>query len=287
MEEEIKNRIIAYKKANVDATNQQIKEALNLKNDPTSIGKFLKQERITTKDLTGLRYRKYSVDDNYFNKIDSHEKAYLLGVWYSDGYLVIEGDGTKRVGLDTKDVDWMQNILKELKSNSPLYKTEKENIKRIKITSPIMYEDLIRLGCFENKTFKLRFPTPEQVPSKFLNSFILGLTDGDGSIYLHDRELQRKGKNNLGEKYFYREYGWSITGTEDLLTGVRKFLGLEQVHLQERWPERHTNNRSLSVHGVNNVAKIVSQLYTHAPSFCLKRKYDNYRIIMEDSRVKL
>lgn len=96
--------------------------------------------------------------------------------------MVKEGNGTKRIGLDVIDVDWLLNINKKLKNEAPLYKTNKENIKRIKITSVKLYDDLIKLGCFENKTFSLKFPNECQVPKKFINSFILGILDGDGSI---------------------------------------------------------------------------------------------------------
>lgn len=101
----------------------------------SSLNTFFQKNHVTTRELTGIRYRKYNVDDNFFNKIDSHEKAYLLGVWYSDGYLVIEGNNTKRIGLDVKDEDWLISIKQTLKSEAPLYKTAKENLKRLKITS--------------------------------------------------------------------------------------------------------------------------------------------------------
>ena len=35
----------------------------------TTLNDFFKKNHCTTKELTGLRYRKYSVNDNYFNKI--------------------------------------------------------------------------------------------------------------------------------------------------------------------------------------------------------------------------
>lgn len=31
-------------------------------------------------------YKKYELNENYFNVIDSHEKAYILGFIYADGY---------------------------------------------------------------------------------------------------------------------------------------------------------------------------------------------------------
>ena len=51
----------------------------------------------------GLRFRKEDINDFFFSEIDSHNKAYILGVMYADGYLVKEGTGTKRIGIDSID----------------------------------------------------------------------------------------------------------------------------------------------------------------------------------------
>lgn len=242
----------------------------------TTLNNFLNKNGLTTQKLTGVRYRKYNVNDNYFQKIDSHNKAYLLGVWYSDGYLVKEGI-TKRIGLDVKDSDWLSDIGKELQSEAPLYKTQKDELKRLKITSPKMYDDLIRLGCFENKTFLLKFPSDNIVPREFINSFILGLIDGDGSI-----EITKPRKENWssGAKI-------TLTGTKEILEGAKKVLRKDYLQLYQRFPERKNNNYTLQITGIHQVASILSLLYENAPSFCLKRKYEKYIKIINDSRVDL
>ena len=242
----------------------------------TTISQFFIKNHCTTKDLTGLRYRKYNVDDYYFSTIDSHNKAYLLGVWYSDGYLVIEGGKTKRIGLEVKDTDWLIDIGKELKSEAPLYKTEKENLKRLKITSPKMYDDLIKLGCLEHKTFLLDFPKNNQVPFEFLNSFILGILDGDGSIIITTpRKPTRQPDVQI-----------NITGTKQVLEGIQQYLKVPHLKLQQRWPERNNNNYYLIISGRIQVISILNLLYKDAPNFCLKRKKEIYERIINDSRIK-
>ena len=242
----------------------------------TTISQFFIKNHCTTKDLTGLRYRKYNADDYYFSTIDSHNKAYLLGVWYSDGYLVIEGGKTKRIGLEVKDTDWLIDIGKELKSEAPLYKTEKENLKRLKITSPKMYDDLIKLGCLEHKTFLLDFPKNNQVPFEFLNSFILGILDGDGSIIITTpRKPTRQPDVQI-----------NITGTKQVLEGIQQYLKVPHLKLQQRWPERNNNNYYLIISGRIQVISILNLLYKDAPNFCLKRKKEIYERIINDSRIK-
>jgi hypothetical protein len=273
--EEERHKILQEKKNNPFIKTSDLSKKYNLYE--TTLNDFFRKNHCTTKELTGLKYRKYSVNDNYFNKIVSHEQAYLLGVWYSDGYLVKEGSGTKRIGLDVIDADWLLDISKALSSEAPLYKTNKENLKRIKITSIKLYDDLIKLGCFENKTFILNFPNENQVPKEFINSFILGLLDGDGSITI----CTPRNKKRQPEVHI------SFTGTKEILNGIQNFLGVEHLKLYQRFPERKNNNYTLCISGIQQVSKILKLLYKNAPKCVLKRKQDKYYKIINDSRVLL
>lgn len=200
----------------------------------------------------------------------------MLGLWYSDGYLAIEGNGTKRIGIDLKDIDLLEDIRKEIKVEAPLYKTKKENVKRIKITSSIMYDDLIKLGCVEHKTFKIKFPSAEQVPFEFLHSFLLGVLDGDGTIVIG---TPRK-ENRSPEVYI------GFTGTKELLEGIKVYLKKDNLKLQKRWKDRDNNNYTLCVTGIQQCYQILNLLYSNAPDFCLKRKKEKYEEILNDSRIK-
>lgn len=271
--EKEKEEILKQKKSNPFKRTKEFSKQYNLYE--TTLNDFFKKEHVTTKELTGLRYRKYNVDDYFFETIDSHEKAYLLGVWYSDGYLAIEGTNTKRIGLDVKDSDWLIEIGKVLKSEAPLYKTAKDSIKRLKITSVKLYDDLIKLGCFENKTFILKFPTETQVPNEYIYSFILGILDGDGSI-----TISKPKQMNYSAKFYI-----TFTGTKELLQGIQKTLNIEHLTLYQRHPERKNNNYTLQISGTQQVARILKLLYKDAPKCVLKRKQEKYFSIINDSRV--
>ena len=75
----------------------------------------------------GLRYRKEDINDDYFEKIDNHNKAYVLGAMYSDGYLVIEGTKTKRIGIDSIDREWLENIAKDMQYTGEIVELKKNN----------------------------------------------------------------------------------------------------------------------------------------------------------------
>ena len=141
-----------------------------------------------------------------------------------------------------------------------------------------MYEDLVKLGCVPSKSLTVKFPTEEQVPKEFLSTFILGLIDGDGSVAIYKRKVKNR--------YYYTEYRVTLTKTKELLEGVQKFLGVEHLKLSQRFPERGKNNYTLTISGINNVAEALKKIYANAPDICLKRKYENYQFIMNDSRVR-
>lgn len=278
--EEIKENIVETKRKNPFQSSLEVSQKYHV--SEATIRQIWKENHCSTLELTGIRYRKYNVIDDFFEKINSHEKAYLLGVWYSDGYLVRErrSDGdirsTKRVGLDVKDIEWLTDIKNTLGSEAPLQKTSKPLLKRLKITSPKMFEDLKNKGCVENKTFLLKFPTSEQVPFDFLNSFILGILDGDGSITIATPRKERRSP----------EVQMTFTGTYDVITGIQKFLKVDHLKLYQRWPERNNNNYTLQISGFHTVLSILNLLYKDAPDICLKRKKEKFEKIANDSRAQ-
>jgi hypothetical protein len=51
-----------------------------------TVSSILKVRKISLrKDISAL-HQKYTINQNYFDKIDTEEKAYFLGFLYADGY---------------------------------------------------------------------------------------------------------------------------------------------------------------------------------------------------------
>lgn len=230
--------------------------------------------------MIGLRFRKNDINDFFFEKITSHNQAYVLGVMYADGYLVIEGTKTKRIGIDSIDKEWLENIARVMEFDGEIidlgnkrsgYSSTK-NIYRFKISSPKLYDDLIKLGCFEHKTDILKFPTEEQVPKEFINSFIAGYLDGDGSLSI------------ITEKNDYCRFSMSFTGTKEMLEGIQTFFKSNVVQRQ-RYPERNRNNYTIVYSGVLNVFDKIALLYKDT-TIRLPRKYEIYLKMSKDSRIK-
>lgn len=141
------------------------------------------------------------VKDDYFSVIDTPEKAYLLGLIQTDGY-VSNREGHKTLQITQhKDYAWyIKNMLYAI-TDKPVY-TDDKNCKQISVGSNKIVEDLINLGIVPNKTHK---QTDEDIltlwngiPEQYKNDFIRGLIDGDGWVSFF---VQKRGVNescNIG-----------------------------------------------------------------------------------------
>ena len=132
-----------------------------------------------TKNIQG-QLREYIVNDNYFKKW-SHNMAYILGFWWSDGYLD-EKLNIFTLTQNKKDEYLLEQILKEMSSNYSLrtYRNKAGYYYvRTDIRSPSIVSDIVRMGGKQNKSLTIGFPN---VPKKYMPDFIRGLWDGDGYV---------------------------------------------------------------------------------------------------------
>jgi hypothetical protein len=135
--------------------------------------RFAVQER--AKKL-GVKYLQY--DKDYFENIDSPEKAYWLGFLYTDGY--VSTGGRWGVELSIVDTNHLQKLLDAFKCNMLIRTRERQTGAScsILIKNAKMYDDLVRNGVVPNKTAILKFP---KLVEDLMPHFIRGLFDGDGS----------------------------------------------------------------------------------------------------------
>lgn len=143
-----------------------------------TIKQFLQKNDIIIRNFSQAR-KEFSINEDYFKKINSHEKAYWLGFLYADGNVC---NGKVQIGLASRDKIIIKNFQKAINSNHKVY--DDRGYPKLIISNLKMYNDLIKLGCVPNKSLKLKFPNKKKCPKKYINSFILGFFDGDGSISL-------------------------------------------------------------------------------------------------------
>lgn len=161
---------------------------------PSQVMRILNANSINTKfDFSNQQYRKkiqtYSINENFFNNIDTQEKAYILGFLYADGNA---NKNLKQITLKLQEKDKyiLELISKLIGSNKPLHFSSRrqeshQNQYALKITNTVIYSDLIKYGVIPNKTFKTEFPF---VLEPYLwPHFIRGYFDGDGCFYIDNK----------------------------------------------------------------------------------------------------
>lgn len=190
------SKLFTYK----DFSDEQVKDIVNLYNSDYStvyignkysvghkvIARVLENNNI---DRTGASRRKYHLDENYFDNIDTKNKAYFLGLLYADGSNFTPKQ-TVSLSLEEKDRHILESFRKELKYDRELeyldYSDKHDfgysynNQYRISIFSKHMSEQLDKKGVKKNKSLILEFP--DFISDSLIKYFILGYFDGDGSF---------------------------------------------------------------------------------------------------------
>ena len=219
--------------------------------------------------------RKYNINHNYFEEIDTEDKAYWLGFIYADGYIT-KNNNQKCFGISIseKDVEILYKLNKCINSNYEIknYTTSQgysENTKysRLLITSDKIFDNLLSHGVFENKSNNLK---PPLIKNNLIRHFIRGYIDGDGSIY--------KTKNKYGFDFHV-----NIIGTNELLTYIHNYLKdnkliQKDLNLEKRKQEHKVSN--IRYGGNNQTYNILKHLYNNSKLY-LTRKYNIYLKLCE------
>lgn len=170
------------------------------------------------------------VDHKLFNKIDSKEKAYLVGFMLGDGYININGDVSFGVSIKDKKLlydisnwfPWETKVELDLKLDR---KTKRFPRARLNIRSRGIGRDLI-------KHMGNRLKSNRRVPilSKQYELYLLsGFFDADGCITWG----YRKDRNRLWHKI-------SFTASESILIGIQQLLIKHEISTIIR-PKKNEN----------------------------------------------
>lgn len=238
----------------------------------------------------GLRYYDYNRD--YFETIDTPEKAYWLGFLYTDGYVTT---GCRwGVELSITDYEHLEKLNKALDSNIVIRtRTRKAksyrgyDIKEVTNCSLMyknkkMYEDLVSKGVLPNKTHTLQFPSESIVPKHLLKHFIRGLFDGDGSLVFNYKDVARKDRGGRICRRLSKEISFVCKSIEFIET-------LHSVILEECGVDfrKDTNSRDnlavLRLSRKDDMGTFLEYLYSDSKVY-LSRKYDKAMEILDYCR---
>ena len=139
---------------------------------------------------------KSKCNEDYFEKIDNPNKAYLLGFITADGAIVnnklsIEVKNTdiglikftqQQINPDAAITHCKYQSKPQVAANGKIYQYEKDNY-RIAFGSQKIGQDLAKYGIVQNKSKTISRVPVEYISKDLLPFYFRGLVDGDGCIH--------------------------------------------------------------------------------------------------------
>ena len=176
---------------------ERYNELKNLKKVAKSFGVSLRPiKRILKENNFVLTNRRYEVNHDYFESIDTEEKAYWLGFLFADGCVRRTKSGCQLVlKLSLKDEEHLKLFKVHINSEHKINYYQSKTVSKkgtpstsdncvIRINSNKLIEDLINQGCTPRKTFTIHKPN---IDEKFYKHFIRGYYDGDGNFFYSEK----------------------------------------------------------------------------------------------------
>lgn len=172
----------------------------------TSVYSLLRKMNIAIRP--GSAYRSYTLNEKFFDEIETEAQAYWLGFLAADG--AIEHHHIS-LSLKTDDIDSVQHFANAVETNAPvkIYNYPYGSCVKMLITSEHMASALSKYGIVSGKSKTLTWiKVPEQVQMHFARGYF----DGDGGFGI----VKRAG----GKQRIYA----GVTSTYAYLDGFRNLI---------------------------------------------------------------
>lgn len=233
-----------------------------MKCDSRTVSDILKEYDVEKISMSIVR-RKYNIDDNYFEVIDTPNKAYALGMIFADGTISKNGNYIT-ISLQERDKSILEALNNEYGGNRHLtfinYNSKNSNWQNqysFSVCSKKMKDDLIKHGAIPNKSLALEFP--KDVPNDLIKHFIRGYFDGDGYISKKEDRCE-------------------LISTEDFCKKL-SLIVKEKLNINSSIMYCHNQKdkptRSFQIAGKHQVKNFLDWIYGDAELF-MERKYDLY-----------
>lgn len=213
---------------------------------------------ILTKNNIEIRQKhfKYSYNENFFQTINSEEKAYFLGFITADGNLY---KNQLTIEINSQDEIILSNFQESLHSNHPIHrrirthKSGNQTGMSSLIISGKIYEDLISLNLMPNKTKTINWDgITSNIPNGLLHHFVRGYFDGDGWF--------------VSTRY---AYGF-VCGSEDFISGLANYL--EKQGCLTNGYRSIKSGYQIQVNGRLKFLNFHKLIYNDATIFCERKK---------------
>lgn len=193
--------------------------------------------------------RIYTLNEEYFNEIDSEYKAYILGFIITDGSITSD-NRSMNITLQQKDVDILEKIRTQLESNVPFVIRQEKYIS-FTVSSVKLINSLHKYGIVINKTLNVPFPI---INHNLIPHLMRGIIDGDGYI----------GKNTVV----------ITSGSIPLLSGIQEYT-LNQYNEYRPIVKVKTRANTYRIAFGKRHTNIIQDFYKYSNIY-LNRKFESY-----------
>ena len=205
------------------------------------------------------------INENYFENVNSHKKAYWLGFICADGHIYQNG----YISIVIKDLEILEKFSKDTDSTYKIANINNFDRRTgktysefsLKISNKKFVSHIINHGITHDKSDILNFPN---IDEKYYPSFIAGLFDGDGSVHV---------RNNGVSKVL----GCNLISTKEVLDHINKWL-LEKYKIPSISCCKVTENKPnvWKQHWYKYTVPFLDIIYSIDPEMYLQRKYNLY-----------
>lgn len=221
-------------------------------------------------------HQKYKIRENYFDQIDTEDKAYILGLLYADGSVTNNKICLSLSGEDSELVYKVRDILYEderpisvVKFNNPNHK----DAYRLNVINKHIVEKLHGYGLHNNKTLILT--PPLFLRQDLLRHFIRGYFDGDGHIGWWWVKQSKQIDKGIGSM----KGNFNMVSTDYMCMWVKEQF--KRIGVNAHIYGNRGKNKTLIVSGNQQIKKCLDYMYEDSNLF-LQRKYSKYLDFIEN-----
>lgn len=207
--------------------------------------------------------RKKTYNENYFENIDSEDKAYFLGLIAADGCIINNKKKYRYMlclKLHKKDIHILKSFKESIGSEKKIWCSKKRDMCEVTISGKKMINDLIKLGLDSNKTFVLKYP---EIEEKLEKHFLRGYVDGDGCIRINTDKRDNSKRGDLR----------IVSGSIDILNKINERMNvLFNTNINKLYGPKNANYKYIGWAGMTDIEKIYYGLYEGSNLFLYRKK---------------
>lgn len=209
---------------------------------------------------------KRNINESYFERISSKDRAYWLGFILADGY--IYSNKVFGIEIQSRDGYLIEKFRDTIYPDKKLsFRKRNENWSEtitLKFTNKNFCEHLKDKGCVEHKSDRLKFP---KIDKRFISHFLRGFFDGDGGFYVKKTNGKPKLEITSISKEFLLDYQKHL-----------KRLGINSYVYSRQRKGNRKESHSLQIFAKKDLKKIFDLFYKDSNGLRCERKFSSFEV---------